>query len=64
MNWWHKDVLFAAKWFIEKFPDRYDRLMTEAEFDNRIELEQLEELYNAYKNGEDYANAYSRITAS
>tara|TARA_E500000318_G_scaffold15353_2_gene15678 strand:+ start:665 stop:1078 length:414 start_codon:yes stop_codon:yes gene_type:complete len=61
MNWWHKDVLFAAKWFINKFPERYERLMAEAEFDNKLELEQLKNLYEAVQSGEDYADAYGRI---
>ena len=48
INWWHKHPLEAAKWFEDKFPDRFKYLKSkqnETKSWKRWELEQLLEQY-------------------
>lgn len=48
-RWWHSEPLEAAKWFAEKFPERYEYLMRERNKIKPISLQDLIDLYEELK---------------
>lgn len=62
MNWWHKDILHATKWFQEKFPVRYEYVMRMSKLDFKITTVQMAELHEATKaDGSDYGETYYKL---
>ena len=49
MNWWHKNPIEAALWFIKKFPDRYKYLFGKPKEKVKFTLEELIDMEVYYK---------------
>jgi 5-methylcytosine-specific restriction endonuclease McrA len=49
LHWWHAKPLEAAKWFQDKYPDRFHYLETENQKTVKYSTADLEEVYDGLK---------------
>ena len=66
MNWWHKDVMYASKWFKGKFPERWVYLQEISKLKLKLSTVELAELYDKVrgKNWKVYGTEYAKLIES